>query len=198
MSEETEFVGDSEGWMWVVDPLDGTRNYVSGIPLFCVNIALCYAGEPLLGLTYEPLRREEFAAQRGRGAFLNGRPMHASAKDDVQSSVVTFDLGYDETRGGYMLVLMRAIWPGAQAFRIHGSGALGFAYAACARYDLFVHHKLYPWDIAAGIVLVQEAGGTVTDRDGSPATIYSEGALVGGPKVHADFLRIAEGRPWRE
>ncbi len=66
MSEETEFVGDREGWRWVVDPLDGTRNYVSGIPLFCINIALCYAGEPLLGLTYEPLRREEFAAQRGQ------------------------------------------------------------------------------------------------------------------------------------
>lgn len=197
LSEETAATARSEGWMWVVDPLDGTRNYASAIPLFCVNIALCYGGEPRLALTYDPVRGEEFHAEAGQGAFVNGVRMQASQAKSVQASVLAVDLGYDDQRAAYLLSLVRDIWPGVQSVRIIGSAALALAYAAAGRFDLLVHHMLFPWDIAAGILLVREAGGLISDRDGGRITIRSEGTIAGGPKVHADFLRLATGRPWR-
>lgn len=198
LSEETMGTARRDGWLWVVDPLDGTRNFASGIPFFCVNIALCRDGEPLLALTYEPVRREEFLARQGRGTTVNGQPVRASAKESVRASVMAFDLGYDERRARRMIDLINALWPGMQSLRIPGSAALGLAYAACGRYDLFVHHYLFPWDVAAGILLVREAGGAISDRDGGPITLDSQGVIAGGPRVHADFLTLAKGWPWRD
>ena len=192
-----------EGWMWVVDPLDGTRNYVSGIPFFCVNIALCHDGEPIVALTYDPVHQEAFCAEKGRGAWLDGpgddsQPLRASSKESVMASVLGIDLGYDDRRAKRMLALAHSLFPGMQSVRIPGSAALGLAYAACGRYDLFVHNYLLPWDLAAGILLVREAGGLITDRDGATISIDSEGCVAGGGAVHADFLRLTEGMPWRE
>lgn len=197
LSEETAATTRSDDWMWVVDPLDGTRNYASGIPLFCVNIALCHGGETRLALTYDPVRGEEFRAQAGEGAFANGIRMRASQAKSVQASVLAVDLGYDDQRAAHLLSLVREIWPRVQSVRIIGSAALALAYAAAGRFDLMVHHMLFPWDVAAGILLVREAGGLISDRDGGPITIRSEGTIAGGPKVHADFLRLAAGYPWR-
>jgi fructose-1,6-bisphosphatase/inositol monophosphatase family enzyme len=121
-----------------------------------------------------------------------------SDKPSLQASVLGFDMGYDDRRAAHMLALLRELWPGMQSVRIPGSAALGLAYAACGRYDLFVHHYLFPWDLAAGILLVREAGGVITDRDGSPIRIDSEGVVAGGTAVHADFLRRASSRPWRD
>jgi myo-inositol-1(or 4)-monophosphatase len=194
---------ETRGWMWVVDPLDGTRNYVSGIPFFCISIALCHDGEPLVGLTYDPNHCEAFCAEKGRGAWLERpggepEPVRSSTKPSVQASVLGIDLGYQDQRAKRMLALAHELFPGMQSVRIPGSAALGLAYAACGRYDLFVHNYLLPWDIAAGIALVREAGGLVTDRDGGPVGIGSEGVVAGGADVHADFLRLTMGIPWRE
>ena len=189
--------GSGGGWLWVVDPLDGTRNYLSAIPMFCINIALCHNEEPLLALTFEPVRGEEFLALAGGGAFLNERPIRASIKESVMASVLAVDMGYDDERAARALSLVGELWPGMQSLRVIGSAALGLAYAACGRFDLFVHHMLYPWDIAAGILLVREAGGAITDRDGGPIGIRSEGVIAGAPGAHADFLRLAAGREWR-
>ena len=189
--------GSGGGWLWVVDPLDGTRNYLSAIPLFCINIALCHNEEPLLALTFEPVRGEEFSALAGAGAFLNDRPIRASTKESVMASVLAVDMGYDDARAARALSLVGELWPGMQSVRVIGSAALGLAYAACGRFDVFVHHMLYPWDIAAGILLVREAGGAITDRDGGPIGIRSEGVIAGAPGAHADFLRLAAGRAWR-
>jgi fructose-1,6-bisphosphatase/inositol monophosphatase family enzyme len=186
-----------EEWLWVVDPLDGTRNYLSAIPMFCINIALCHDEEPLLALTFEPVRGEEFLALAGGGAFLNERPIRASTKESVMASVLAVDMGYDDERAARALSLVGELWPGMQSLRVIGSAALGLAYAACGRFDLFVHHMLYPWDIAAGILLVREAGGAVTDRDGGPIGIRSEGVIAGAPGAHTDFLRLAAGRRWK-
>jgi fructose-1,6-bisphosphatase/inositol monophosphatase family enzyme len=198
LAEETRADTPLSGFVWVIDPLDGTRNFASGLPLFCVNVALCLDGEPLLGLTYDPLRREELLAVRGRGLRLDGRAVRASTKPSVRDSVLGMDMGFDDRRGRLMLESIIALWPGMQAVRIIGSAALGIAYAACGRLDLFVHHSLKPWDLAAGILLVREGGGVITDRDGGPATLRSEGVVCGGPVVHADFLRLAAGLAWRE
>jgi fructose-1,6-bisphosphatase/inositol monophosphatase family enzyme len=186
-----------EGWMWVVDPLDGTHNYARGVPFFCINIALCYREEPLVALTHDPVRGEEFWAEKGEGAFVNGERLQVSEKESVQASVVGVDLGYNDRRAAHLLALVHEVWPGMQSVRIMGSAALGLAYAAGGRFDLFVHHMLYPWDIAAGILLVREAGGAISDRDGGPVGIRCEGAVAGAPGAHADFLRLAAGRPWR-
>ena len=199
LSEESNpSVSALKGWTWVVDPLDGTRNYVSGIPFFCVNIALCFGGETVAGWTFDPVHDELFRATKGGGGWVNDQPMRVSKKESVQASVMGFDMGYDDARAGHMLDLMRDLWPGMQAIRIPGSAALGLAYAACGRYDLFTHNLLFPWDLAPGILLVREAGGVITDREGGAIGLYSEGAIAGGPSVHEDFLRLAAGRPWRD
>jgi myo-inositol-1(or 4)-monophosphatase len=189
LSEETATDTAIDGWVWVVDPLDGTRNFVSGIPFFCINIALCRDGEPLVAVTYDPNHDEAFSAERGRGAWLNDASMRASDAPTVLDSVLGFDLGYDDERGRGVLQLIHALFPGAQSVRIPGSAALGLAYAACGRYDLFVHHYLFPWDIAAGILLVQEAGGVITNHLGGPIDITSQTVIAGAPRAHADFLR---------
>jgi len=196
---------DAREWTWVVDPLDGTRNYVSGLPCFCVNVALCHRGEPVVAVTHDPVHRETFWAEKGGGARLSSgqgpgsdQPCRVSDKPSLQASVLGFDMGYDDQRAAHMLALLSELWPGMQSVRIPGSAALGLAYAACGRYDLFVHHYLFPWDLAAGILLVREAGGVITDRDGSPIRIESEGVVAGGATVHADFLRRAGSRPWRD
>lgn len=192
LSEETAAGTDTAGWVWVIDPLDGTHNFMSGIPFFCVNIALCKDGEPVVAVTYDPNHDEAFWAERGRGAWVNDRPATASSKPTVQASVLGVDLGYDDRRGSAALQIAHRLFPGVQCVRIPGSAALGLAYAACGRYDLFLHHFLFPWDIAAGILLVQEAGGAITDHHGRPVTVYSQTAVAGGKQAHAEFLR------WRQ
>jgi fructose-1,6-bisphosphatase/inositol monophosphatase family enzyme len=185
-----------------VDPIDGTRNYVSGIPFWCVNIALCCRGEPVVSVTHDAVHGETFWAEKGAGTFLSGgqaspegQPCHVSDKPSLQASVLGFDLGYDDKRGGQMLALLLELWPGMQSVRIPGSAALGLAYAACGRYDLFAHHYLFPWDVAAGILLVREAGGVITDRDGARCN-RQQGAVAGGAAAHADFMRRVGSRPW--
>lgn len=189
LSEESAADTDTAGWVWVIDPVDGTRNFVSGIPFFCVNIALCHDGRPVLAVTHDPNHDETFWAERGGGAWVNDRPARASDAPSVRESVVGVDLGYDDRRGQAALQLVRLLHPGLQCVRTPGSAALGLAYAACGRFDLFMHNDLSPWDVAAALLLLSEAGGTVTDRDGNPATLRSRAVVAGGQEVHADFMR---------
>jgi len=185
------------GWLWVVDPIDGTHNFSQGIPHFCFTIALCHDGEPVLGLTYVPMTGEEFFARKGGGLLVNGEPASASATPSLAESVLGLDLGYDDARAAKLLSLLTELWPGVQSVRIMGSAALGLAFAACGRFDVFVHNFLFPWDLAAGILLVQEGGGLILDRDDGPVTIYSQGVVAGAPGVAQDFLRLARGKAWR-
>jgi fructose-1,6-bisphosphatase/inositol monophosphatase family enzyme len=153
-----------------------------------VNIALCLDGKPIVGVTHDPLHSETFWAVRGSGAWLNDTPIRASGKGSVRESVLGIDLGYDDARGHAMLRMANQLFPNVQSLRIPGSAALGLAYAACGRYDLFVHHYLFPWDIAAGLLLVSEAGGRVSGQDGAEAQLHSKSVVAGGPGVHSDFL----------
>src|SRR3990170_1100519 len=191
LAEETAGQAPRGGWLWVIDPLDGTHNFSRGIPYFATNIALCLDGEPLLGLTYAPATGEEFFAQRGAGLTVNGQPARVSAAKRLGGCGIRAGPGYDDARAARMLELVAEVWP-VQSVRVMGSAALGLAYAACGRYDLFLHHYLYPWDVAAGIVLVAEGGGAVRDRDGGPATIDSEGIVA-----VEELLSLARDRPWR-
>lgn len=202
LSEETAGRGPApkpkrHPWLWVVDPLDGTHNYWQGIPHFAFNIALCRYGEPLLGLTYAPALGLEFFAQSGEGLLVNGQRAQASQAASMKESVWGADFGYDNDRAARLLALIGEVWPGVQAVRVMGSAALGIAFAASGRFDLFVHQYLFPWDIAAGIVMARESGATIVDRDGGPVSINSEGVVVGAPGAVADFLRLSSGKAWR-
>lgn len=196
LSEETAADTRSDGWMWVVDPLDGTKNFSRGIPHFCFTIALCYGAEPVVALTLHPLLDEEYAAVAGAGFTVNGRRSTVTACQTVRDSVVAVDLGYDEAAGVNQLRLAGGLFPGMQALRISGSAALGTAYLAAGKWDLFVHGDLQPWDVAAGLLLVREAGGVVTNHQGVQASIYDRGVVAATPAVHADFVRLAAALGW--
>jgi fructose-1,6-bisphosphatase/inositol monophosphatase family enzyme len=196
LSEETAGDVRSDGWMWVVDPLDGTKNFSRGIPHFGFNIALCFGSRPVLGLTAHPLLRDVFLSVEGTGAAMNLNPVSVSECASVMDAVVAIDMGYDAERGARQLDLARQLWPGMQSLRTSGSAALGFAYVAAGKWDIYVHSDLQPWDVAAGLALVREAGGVVHDRTGAEATIYSREAVAANPLVLADFERLAHGLPW--
>jgi fructose-1,6-bisphosphatase/inositol monophosphatase family enzyme len=184
-------------WLWVVDPLDGTHNFALGIPHFAFSIALCRDREPVLGLTFAPATGEEYLAQQGQGLTVRGKPAHASRKERVEDGMLGIGLGYDDLRARRVLELATDLWP-MEGLRDMGSATLGFAYAASGRFDVFVHHSLYPWDVAAGIVLVREGGGAIVDRDGGAVSIDSEGAIAGAPRAVAELVERVKGRPWRE
>ncbi len=194
--ESTEDKGDSD-YTWIIDPVDGTRNYASGIPMFCFAIALVRDEEVLLSNVYDPIKEELFWAQKGMGAFLNGSPIFVSQMETVQSSIIGFDMGYDDERARKALDLIIALWPGMQTIRIMGAAVLGLAYAACGRLDLYFNHSLFPWDLASGILLVTEAGGKITNRDGEPISIHSSGAIASNAAIHSDFMRLTQGQPWK-
>ena len=198
LSEESPPVaGGDSGFVWIVDPIDGTKNFSQGMPTFAVNLALVQRGTVVLALTYDPNRDELFLAERGGGARLNGRPMHVSGKDLVQECLIGFDMGYDNERAQQLLDFLGSLWPAMQGMRNIGSAALGIAYTAAGRTDLYLHSVLSPCDFVPGLLLVQEAGGVATERDGSPLTIGTHGIIAANPSVHRDLLRLAAGHPWR-
>ncbi len=188
LSEEAAGEVVAEGWQWVVDPLDGTRNFVAGVPHFAFNLALCRDGAPLLGLTLDPILREEFLAVRGRGAWVNGEALRASEAASLAEGMVAAGLGYDMEAGTELLERLLRLLPGIQTLRLAGSAALDLAYAAAGRFDLLVHCDVHPWDVAAGIVLVQEAGGAITDGAGGPTRITERSVVAGGRGIHGDYL----------
>lgn len=198
LGEEGSAEMRSDGWMWVVDPLDGTKNYSRGVPHFGFTIALCHGSEPLMGLTLQPITGETFFARKGGGATLNDVSIHVSDVGSVEGGIIGMDLGYDDGRGKLQLALGHAMWPRMESLRIAGSAALGLAYVAAGRWDLFIHADLKPWDIAAGLLLITEAGGVVSDRDGEPATIRSEALVVGPAAVHQDFFAKYGDAPWHD
>jgi myo-inositol-1(or 4)-monophosphatase len=147
---------------WVVDPIDGTANFARGLPHFCVSIALVGGGEPLAGAIYDPAVDELFVGGRGGGAFLNGEPVRVSAAPDMRSASI--EVGWNARSGPekYLGLLGRVVAAGAAPMRC-ASGALALAYVACGRSDAFIEHHINAWDCLAGIVLVREAGGYVSD-----------------------------------
>lgn len=197
LGEESAGVLPDDGYVWIVDPLDGTRNYASGIPYYSVVVGLALDGEVLVGVNYDPARDEMFEAESGQGAFLNGQPISVSQKTSIAESVVGMDLSYDDDGAVNGLEVIRSIWPGMQTARVMGSSALGIAYVAAGRHDLYFNHQLEPWDQVAGILLVREAGGIITDRNGKPASLYSDGLIASNEILHEEFLSLTDGMAWR-
>ena len=174
----------TSGYKWVVDPLDGTTNYAHGLPIFCVSIGLEKDGEPVLGVIYAPVLGEMYAAEAGKGATLNGKPIRVSTVDDVQKSLLVTGFPYDVQVKQTNLHHFAKFIHQAQAVRRLGSAAIDLAWVAAGRFDGFWEPRLAPWDLCAGTVLVREAGGRVTGYGGGPFSIYGKEVLATNGRVH--------------
>lgn len=195
LSEESPAISRDSQYTWVIDPLDGTNNYVHGVPFFSVVIALATSQEVLLGVTYDPVRKDLFAVQKGQTTFLNGQPVSVARRSVPRECFLGCDLGYDAERGKAVLDAVGLMWPELGGLRLMGSAALGLAYVACGRLDAYVHPHLYPWDLASGIALVDGAGGELSDWEGKPATMHSTRVVAGNKTLHGHFLRLIESQP---
>ena len=197
LSEESAPLETCSPYTWVLDPLDGSRNYASGIPHVSVVVALAKDGEVVLGVTYDPIRDELFTAEREKGAYLNGSPISVSSRKAIPECLLGFDMGYVDEKAVLAMDMIKALWPEMQSIRIMGSSALGLAYAACGRVDIYFHHHLAPWDIASGLLLVSEAGGAVVDRHGEPASLESVSVIASSSHLVDHFLSATDGLAWR-
>ena len=181
---------ENSAWKWIVDPLDGTTNYAHGYPVFCVSIGLEHEGRIVAGVVHDPTRDETFAAERSEGATLNGRTIRVSDVDDLNRALVCTGFPYD-VRGRddfarhFTNFIMRA-----QSLRRDGSAALDLAYVACGRFDAFYEDGHRPWDVAAGTLLVEEAGGRVTHYDGSPFDTYTPPLAASNGLIHDELLGV--------
>ena len=179
---------------WIIDPLDGTTNFLHGIPHFSISIALERDGEPVAGVIYEPITDQMFWAEKGQGAYLNGRRIRVSARRRLEESLfatgIPFASKQDHDRFLSQLKVVMAVSAGVRRF---GSAALDLAYVAAGRYEGFWEFGLHPWDIAAGIVLVREAGGFVTDIGGG-GMMESGEILAANDSLHGPLLKILAGR----
>lgn len=190
LAEETsQNLNGGSPWLWVVDPLDGTVNFAHNYPHFAISIALLEKGTIVAGVVCDPLKRETYLAMRGQGAFLNGRPVRVSKPQTLNRSMVGTGFPYDKAFSSENnLTEFSRVLPKVQGMRRLGSAALDLAYVACGRLDGFWELKLKPWDIAAGILLVEEAGGLVTDRFGRVMRLDSPSILATNGLIHSEMM----------
>ena len=176
---------------WVFDPIDGTNNYAHGLPIFCSSLALEIDGKGEIGAIYDPTRKELFVAERGGGAFLNGRPIHVSSAPTLVESMLVTGFPYDIHKRIPEIVGLFGEFVGkARAVRRLGSAALDLCYVAAGRMDGFWEQDLKPWDIAAGTIIVEEAGGRVTDFAGEPYSSRRSQILATNGAIHEEMLAI--------
>lgn len=191
LSEESAAKNEASPLRWIIDPLDGTTNYAHGFPFFCVSIALEQNGEIVLGVVYDPVRRELFEGERGEGAFCNGRKLSVSSVDDLSRSLLATGFPYDiRVSKDNNLNYFNAMAVRAQAVRRPGAAALDLAYLAAGRLDGFWELKLKPWDTAAASLLVAEAGGVLSDVQGGPWSIFSQSIVAANPAVYPQMMEV--------
>jgi len=192
LSEEAEAIeGRSNEYRWIIDPLDGTTNFAHGYPHMGVSIALEQNGGTILGLVYDPLRRECFRAVAGQGATLNGTPIRTSAITELDKSLLATGFPYDRRdHVDYYLAFFRAFLTRCQGIRRAGSAALDLCYVASGRIDGFWELKLKPWDVAAGALIVAEAGGTLSDFSGNSLSIFGNETLASNGIIHNEMIGV--------
>ncbi len=179
------------GYYWVVDPLDGTSNYVHGVPSYAVSIAFWHERVPLVGVVLDPVLDECFVARRGQGAWLNGHPIRPSGCQTLREALVAVSLAAQVPRGSVEVARMVEAIHEAQAVRRTGSAALNMCYVACGRFDGYWATSVKLWDVAAGILLVEEAGGCITDLSGGQFRAESPEVLVSAsPSLHEALLQL--------
>jgi myo-inositol-1(or 4)-monophosphatase len=185
MEERGEVKGDDGQHRWIVDPLDGTTNFLHGIPLFAVSIGLERQGVLVAGVIFNPGMDELYTAERGGGAFFNDRRMRVAARTKLTDTVIGTGIPHlGRGHHGNALVDLRKVMGEVSGIRRMGAAALDLAYVAAGRLDGFWEDGLMPWDVAAGALMVREAGGFVTDRQGNQAVLEAEGIVAGNEAIH--------------
>jgi len=189
LAEESVKEVETDRYRWIIDPLDGTTNYIHQYPVFSISIALEYKREVILGVVYDPLRGELFTAEKGEGSFLNTHPVRVSKIGSLSDSLITtgFPFRSKEFIDEY-LRLFKSVFQRVSDLRRAGSAALDLAYVACGRCEGFFEIGLKPWDIAAGEILIKEAGGVVTDFGGGPDYLLTGNIVAGNPAIHGELL----------
>ena len=194
LTEETPMPELPSPYRWIVDPLDGTTNYAHGYPCFCTSIALEFERQVMVGAVYDPLLDELFTAQQGEGAFLNGERIAVSMTDRLINALLCTGFPYDvrESAENNLDHFNNFIME-ARAIRRDGSAALDLCYVAAGRFDGFWELKLNPWDVAAGKLIVEEAGGRVSDFRGKALDINGKETLASNGKIHEEMIRVLQG-----
>jgi len=189
--ESGEFIQVSD-YQWVIDPIDGTVNFAHGIPICCVSIGLLYNKSVIMGAVYNPMMNELFFAEKGKGATLNGEPIRVSKKSDFKTAFLVTGFPYkwpENTLEHPVKVFERMVLEGLPIRRL-GSAAIDLCWVACGRFDGFWEYNLSAWDVAAGYLILLEAGGTITDFDGNIGNVYDKQTLATNGLIHSEILRV--------
>jgi myo-inositol-1(or 4)-monophosphatase len=193
LGEETGLISASNGddTLWIIDPLDGTTNFLHGFPQFCVSIGIKQQDKLMHGVIYDPIRDELFTSSRGRGAQVNGRRLRVSNAEKLDKSLLGTGFPFREFQNlDKYLTFFKALIPACAGIRRAGAAALDLAYVASGRLDGFWEFGLKPWDIAAGALMIQEAGGWITTVEGNPDYLEGKSVLAATPKVHQQMLDL--------
>ena len=182
-------MGDST-WKWIIDPLDGTTNFAHDYPCFCVTLALEHNGEIVIGVTFDPTRNELFAAEKGQGATLNNKPIRVSETENLGDSLIVTGFPYDFKQKDDFARHLTDFLLNSRGVRRDGSAAIDMAYVACGRFDGFWEEGLNAWDVAAGVLLIEESGGSVTYYDGSKFSVYAPPICASNGLIHNEMLKI--------
>ena len=177
-------------WKWIIDPLDGTTNFAHGYPCFCVTLALEHDGEIVIGVTFDPTRNELFAAEKGKGATLNNKPIRVSETELLGESLIVTGFPYNFKEKPNFERHLTTFLLQSRGVRRDGSAAIDMAYVACGRFDGFWEEGLNPWDVAAGYLLIEEAGGQVTYYNGEKYNIYSPPICASNGLIHREMLEV--------
>ncbi len=178
-------------YTWIIDPLDGTTNFLHGLPVFSISVALFHYNNPVLAVVHCPVLNETFTAYLNGGAYLNGSPIRVSNNNQLANCLIATGFPYHEfgRMDGYVDAL-KTFMRDTQGLRRMGSAAIDLAYTACGRFDAFFEMDLSPWDIAAGILLVREAGGSVTDFSGNTELVFGNEIIAASSVIYSDFTQI--------
>ena len=195
LSEEVGEIKMDSDYKWIIDPIDGTINFANGVPICCVSIAVEHEGNIIMGAVFNPFMNEFFFAEKNKGAMLNGKRIAVSKKSDVLTSflVTGFPYNYLDSPNGPLQVFERFIRKGVPVRRF-GSAALDLCWVAAGRFDGFYEHQLQAWDSAAGFLVVEEAGGKVTDFAGNYYSVYQPHLLATNGRIHDEMLEVINGR----
>lgn len=194
LSEEVGAIEKDSDYKWIIDPIDGTVNFAHGIPLNCVSIGIEHKGEIVMAAVYNPHLNEFFFAEKGKGATLNDQPIRVSTQDQtIHACLVTgFPYTYINIPNGPLEIFERFIRKGVPVRRL-GSAAIDLCWVAAGRFDGFYEHKLEAWDSAAGYLIVEEAGGKVTDHQGNKFSVYQHRVLATNGKIHDEMVKVING-----
>lgn len=188
LAEESGSIDNGSNYCWVVDPIDGTVNYISGFPYFATSIALAYKNKPIIGVVYDPINEELAYAEKGKGAYLNRKRLKISQSQKLLDSIIGTDLGYGNRRE--IIEALLELFPKIRYFRVCGSASKGIVGVALNRVQAYIHNYIKPWDMAAGILIVEEAGGKVTNFKNEKIRLESTTLIASSGKIHEELVEF--------